>query len=742
MKVKKVVVAMLFCFITGLYLVGCGNNKTNKGLEVIFDTDGGSTVEKQVVEEGDSLSKPEDPSKDGYVFEGWYKDSAKKNTWDFSTDVITEATTIYAKWAKILSCQEANKMCEPADFKSTERYYVQGKVDIISNPTYGEMTISDNTGSLYVYGTYSSDGKKRYSELEEKPYAGDTVLLYGLLQNFKGKAELTSAWIMKFTIQLDEFNESDYKKMTIAEAREADKEDKILVEGVVAKITYANGMIPSGFYLVDSTSSIYVYDSQITPRVHIGNKVKIAGVKDLWILETEEENAKKFGYEGCCQLTNAHLLSSDQGKNSFDKGWIEEKTIKEIMDTPVSKNITTLIYKVNAVVKKSVGTGFTNYYFNDIDDKTGSYAYTQCNGSDYEWLDEFDGKICTVYLSAINAKSSASGCIWRFVPIEVIDEGYTFNQADAPKFAVEYYGLGQFLSSYTSDPKLEVITKVSQDLIHLENITLEYTSSDPTIISFDLEDEKLIMHVKKGGTAEVTIKAVYLTHQYRATIQIKSEEVAIPDALNVKATIDSKATDGGTEVIVRGIVGPSLVNRSGFYLIDETGVIAVTTDEQTLSGLNLGNEVILKGTRTLFGHEGNYYGQSVILDCELILNFYGENEYSTTTFDSSKTLDDLLALDVSEDHTTQVYVVEVEVKLVESQYFSNIYIVSSETDQQMILYSSSSNQYNWLKKYAGQTITIELALCNWNKKKQFPGCVLSATGADGIKEVNVLNFKK
>ncbi|MDE7095157.1 MAG: InlB B-repeat-containing protein, partial [Anaeroplasmataceae bacterium] len=711
-------------------------------IEAIFNTDGGSEVDKVTLTESGTVKKPEDPKKEGYVFEGWYKNSAKTTLWDFSKDVVSESITIYAKWSKILTCEEATKLCEPDGYASTERIYIRGTVDKISNPTYGEMTISDDTGSLYVYGTYSSDGKLRYSELEDKPYAGDEVFLSGLLKNYQGKAELSSAWIIEFKHAEEEFDEASYTKMTIAEARNAKKDTKIILEGVVAKITYANGMIPSGFYLVDSTSSIYVYDSQITPRVAIGNKVKVAGVKDLWILETEASNASKFGYAGCCQLSNAHLLENDGKENKYDKSWIEKTTVKAIMDTPVSENITTLIYKVDALVKKAEGTGFVNYYFDDIDGATGSYTYTQCNGSDFNWLDEFDGKICTVYLSAINAKSSASGCSWRFFPIEVIDEGYTFNKADAPKFAVDYYGLVQFDKNYTGDPKKELITNVTQDLIDVKDIKLEYTSSDTNVISFDVEEDKLIMHTHDEGTAKVTIKATYLTYEYSTTITVEHRTVAIPDTITVKEAIDANPMDEGSKVVVRGIVGPSLVNRVGFYLIDETGVIAVTTDAETLSSLALGNEVILKGTRTLFGHEGNYYGQSVLLDCELIMNFYGNHEYSTETFDHTKTLEELLAMDVSEDHTTQVYVIEVKVKLVEAQYYSNIYINSPTSDKQIILYCSSANQYNWLKKYAGEngelgeTITIEIALCNWNKKSPFRGCILAVLGENGEKEVN------
>lgn len=751
MKLKKVFGILLLVVSVLFGLSACKEQKNPKpekptDIEAIFNTDGGSEIDKVTLTEAGKIEKPKNPEKDGYVFEGWYKNSSKTSKWDFDKDIVSGTTTIYAKWAKILTCLEATQLCKPENFVSTERYYIRGKVDTISNPTYGEMTISDSTGSLYVYGTYSSDGELRYSELEDKPYAGDEVFLSGILKNFKGQAELSSAWIVEFKHTEEIFDESLYTAMTVGEARNASKDAKIILEGVVAKITYANGMIPSGFYLVDSTSSIYVYDSQITPRVKIGNKVKIAGSKDLWILDTEAGNASKFGYKGCCQLAKAHLLENDEKVNAYDKSWIETTTIKEIMDTLVSENITTLVFKVNALVKKVEGTGFVNYYFNDIDGKTGSYAYTQCNGSDYAWLDEFDGKICTAYISAINAKSTASGCSWRFFPIEVIDEGYTFNKEDAPKFAVNYYGLGQFEKKYTGDPQKELITSVSQELLDIEGVKLEYTSSNPNIISFDLEENKLIMHTHEEGTATITIKASYNAYEYSTTIEIEYKKVVIPKTITIKEAIEADPT--GTEVIVRGIVGPSLVNKTGFYIIDETGVIAVTTDAATLNDISLGNEVILKGTRTLFGHEGDYYGQSVLLDCELIMNFYGNNDYSTKTFDDSKTLDDLIVMDTKEEHTTQVYIVDVQVKLVEGGYSSNLYLLSPTTGKQLALYCSGANQYSWLKKYAGEngnpgkTITIELALCNWNKKNPFKGCVLAVLGQNGEKDVNVVNFKK
>ena len=61
---------------------------------------------------------------------------------------------------------------------------------------------------------------------------------------------------------------------------------------------------------------------------------------------------------------------------------------------------------------------------------------------------------------------------------------------------------------------------------------------------------------------------------------------------------------------------------------------------------------------------------------------------------------------------------------------------------ELLLYSSSASQYNFLKAYNGQTVTVEVAPCNWNSKGNYRGCVLAVRNADGTKICNELNFTK
>lgn len=76
---------------------------------VTFDSNGGTAVDAQSVTEGDKVQKPVDPEKAPdsfevtYKFVGWY---CGDKLWNFETDVITENTTLTARY-------EAEKATKP-----------------------------------------------------------------------------------------------------------------------------------------------------------------------------------------------------------------------------------------------------------------------------------------------------------------------------------------------------------------------------------------------------------------------------------------------------------------------------------------------------------------------------------------------------------------------------------------------------------------------------------------------------
>jgi uncharacterized repeat protein (TIGR02543 family) len=68
---------------------------------VTFAGDGVS-IASQTVADGGKVTKPADPVRTGYTFGGWYTDNGTfLNGWDFTTTVVTQNITLYAKWTAV-----------------------------------------------------------------------------------------------------------------------------------------------------------------------------------------------------------------------------------------------------------------------------------------------------------------------------------------------------------------------------------------------------------------------------------------------------------------------------------------------------------------------------------------------------------------------------------------------------------------------------------------------------------------
>ena len=80
-----------------IFMTGCGTVPSTT-YTVTFDSQGGSTVSSQTVEDGGLVTEPTAPTKEGETFTGWYKESGCTNAWDFGTDAVTANITLYAKW--------------------------------------------------------------------------------------------------------------------------------------------------------------------------------------------------------------------------------------------------------------------------------------------------------------------------------------------------------------------------------------------------------------------------------------------------------------------------------------------------------------------------------------------------------------------------------------------------------------------------------------------------------------------
>lgn len=88
---KKVLGVFLLVLVLGV-LVSCGD----KDVTVKFDAKNDTPIVEVVIKEGETVSRPEEPSKAGYLFDNWYVDGEK---FDF-TKPIKKNVTIIAVWEK------------------------------------------------------------------------------------------------------------------------------------------------------------------------------------------------------------------------------------------------------------------------------------------------------------------------------------------------------------------------------------------------------------------------------------------------------------------------------------------------------------------------------------------------------------------------------------------------------------------------------------------------------------------
>lgn len=142
---------------------------------VSFDTDGGSTVESQTVVTGNKATKPAvNPTKKGYNFIGWYTDNTYTTEFDFEKAIITDNTTIYAKFedASIFKLDGYTFSKISTLEELTTGYYVIGGYNEKANTNYymgeisGDIFSADATYKNY-YGIKVENGKLLIQDLND-----------------------------------------------------------------------------------------------------------------------------------------------------------------------------------------------------------------------------------------------------------------------------------------------------------------------------------------------------------------------------------------------------------------------------------------------------------------------------------------------------------------------------------------------------------------------------------------------
>ena len=95
-SIKTLDTIIITCIVVIVVLLAIGLR--NPGFTITFDSKGGTDVAAQNQMYGQLLEAPEPPTREGYLFTGWYLDPACYEQWNLETDTIQEDITLYAGW--------------------------------------------------------------------------------------------------------------------------------------------------------------------------------------------------------------------------------------------------------------------------------------------------------------------------------------------------------------------------------------------------------------------------------------------------------------------------------------------------------------------------------------------------------------------------------------------------------------------------------------------------------------------
>ena len=93
-KTLDIIIVLCIAVIIGVVVL----NLLDPGFTITFDSRGGSDISPIEAEYGEYITLPDDPTREGYVFTGWYKDPSYDIKWNETQDTVEGDLTLYAGW--------------------------------------------------------------------------------------------------------------------------------------------------------------------------------------------------------------------------------------------------------------------------------------------------------------------------------------------------------------------------------------------------------------------------------------------------------------------------------------------------------------------------------------------------------------------------------------------------------------------------------------------------------------------
>lgn len=341
-----------------------------------------------------------------------------------------------------LSLTSCNGNKKIADAAAQAIHFTEKQLNNTQYSLPGEMTVREGDNSYQVTIEWAGEPAERFSfERNDNIVYANVNLPDVNEESVSGKLVATAKYesataTREFSVILMPTEKIDSNVKTIAEVKNATVGDTVTISGVLA-----NARSNAGFYVVDETGAIYVYDKSLTAGV--GNTIPYGSKVTLTAMRGENKR-------GSDMLSSVQLVYNEVGaikvtasNQEIPTAGATSLTVSEFKKwkTDGTEDHSGEFYKVRGKVAKYNPGSYTLYEVVDDGGYIQFYANTSTNEMTAAIAEEFeafftsnttvstDGKTTTtnqiydVYIAVFDRKvdsSDASKNKWRMAPLAFV----------------------------------------------------------------------------------------------------------------------------------------------------------------------------------------------------------------------------------------------------------------------------------------------------------------------------------
>lgn len=219
---------------------------------VTFVTNGGTDVAGQTVQTDEKITKPSDPTRTGYTFGGWYIDRSCTKAWNFESDKVSDAMTLYAKWTAKSYDVTLNLNYDGAAEPT--------KITVTYDDTYRALTTPERAGYDFLgWFTAQTDGEQVTADSKVSITASQTLYAHWK----EGAATYTVKHYQQNTEDIADNNYTEFESETLSgiTGQQTEAKAKTYTGFAPAKEFKQSAIAP------DSSTVISIYYDRLTYTV-------------------------------------------------------------------------------------------------------------------------------------------------------------------------------------------------------------------------------------------------------------------------------------------------------------------------------------------------------------------------------------------------------------------------------------------------------------------------------------------